>query len=155
MSDEILTSIKQLNDKCKTSLYLVYTQFEMAAISYKADMDKFLQSENGIVAACDDNLDNVVLIHGLVLDPTELPFEISDDLMEDRQLWLLLNESHDCILMDPYNDIPSITFAIENYLDSREELGIADFAIILGEEIPMGLTVSKAGTYIQVSKVYE
>lgn len=152
---DIITSIKRLNDKCRTSLYLIYTQFEIAAISQKYDMDKFLQSDNNIVEACDDNLDNVTLIHGLVLDQTELPFDISDHIMENRQLWLLVNEAPNCIIIDSYGDILSVINAIENYLDSRDELGISDFAIILGEEIPVGLTVSKAGTHIQASKVYE
>lgn len=152
---DIITSIKRLNDKCRTSLYLIYTQFEIAAISQKYDMDKFLQSDNNIVEACDDNLDNVTLIHGLVLDQTELPFDISDHIMENRQLWLFVNEADNCIIIDPYDDILSVINAIENYLDSRPELGISDFAIILGEEIPVGLTVSKAGTHIQASKVYE
>ena len=152
---DIITSIKRLNDKCRTSLYLIYTQFEIAAISQKYDMDKFLQSDNNIVEACDDNLDNVTLIHGLVLDQTELPFDISDHIMENRQLWLLVNEAPNCIIIDSYGDILSVINAIENYLDSRDELGISDFAIILGEEIPVGLTVSKAGTHIQALKVYE
>jgi hypothetical protein len=152
---DIITSIKRLNDKCRTSLYLIYGQFEIAAVSQKYDMDKFLQSDNNIVEACDDSLDNVTLIHGLVLDQTELPFDISDHIMEDRQLWLLVNEAPNCIIIDPYNDILSIINAIENYLDSRDGLGISDFAVILGEEIPVGLTVSKAGTHIQASKVYE
>ena len=152
---DIITSIKRLNDKCRTSLYLIYAQFEIAAIPQKYDMDKFLQSDNSVVEACDDNLDNVTLIHGLILDQTELPFKISDHIMENRQLWLLVNEAPNCIIIDSYDDIPSIVNAIENYLDSRDELGISDFAIILGEEIPVGLTVSKAGTHIQVSNVYE
>lgn len=152
---DIITSIKRLNDKCRTSLYLIHTQFEIAATSQKYDMDKFLQSDNNIVEACDDNLDNVTLLHGLVLDHTELPFDISEHLMENRQLWLLVNEAPNCIIIDPYNDILSIINAIENYLDSRDKLGISDFAIILGEEIPVGLTVSKAGTHIQAARVYE
>lgn len=155
MNIDTVTSIKQLNDKCRTSLYLAYTSFEIVAIPHKIDMDKFLQSDNNIVAGCDNNLDSMILIHGLVLDIAELPFEISDHIIKDRYLWLLLNEDANCILMDPYDDIPSVIEAIENYLDSRNELNISDFAVILGEEIPVGLTVSKAGTYIQVSNVYE
>ena len=155
MSDDLLTSIKQLNYKSKTSLYLAYAQFEIAATSYKSNMDKFLQSERNIVLSCDDSLDNMILIHGLILDQANLPFEISEFLMDNRQLWLLINETAESIVMDPYSSIPHVVKAIENYLDSRSELDISDFAIILGEEIPIGLIVSKAGTHIQASRIYE
>ena len=151
----MLTTVKQINDKEKSSLYILYIQDTIAATTHKMDMDKFLQGDDNIVSIYDEDIEQVILIHGLVLSNTELPFGISRDIMKGRQLWLFVSEFDGSMIMDPYPTINIVTQAIEGYLEDREELEISDFAIVLGEEITLGLMVSKAGPQLQAAKVYE
>ena len=154
MNKDLLTTIKQINEKQKTSLYILCIQDTIIATSYKADMDKFLISDEHAVSVYDDNITDVVLMHGLVLDNSVLPFDISPELMKGRQLWLFVDGFDGSVIMDPYPSIVTIVKAIEGYLKNDEDLEISDFAVLLGEEITLGLSVPKAGTHIQVSKLY-
>jgi len=87
------------------------------------------------------------------LDPTSLPFEISSDLMKNRKLWLV-SESLEITMVEPYETMAELTEGIEYYLDQNDVDSIDDFAVILAEEINLGLSVSKTGTNIQMAKVY-
>lgn len=151
----MLTTVKQINDKEKSSLYILYIQDTIVATTHKMDMDKFLQGDANVVSIYDEDIEQVILIHGLVLSNTELPFGIYRDIMKGRQLWLFVNEFDGSTVMDPYPTIHTVTQAIEGYLEDQEELEISDFAIVLGEEITLGLMVSKAGDQLQTAKVYE
>lgn len=158
MSDDILINVKQINENIKSCLYLLYTQGTIAATSLKYEMDKFLVSEKNFISIYDENLEEVILIHGLVLDPAELPYRIPDDAMSNtavyRRLWLIVRESGDSVLMTPYDNIISITENIEGCIEANVDTDITDVAVILGEEINLGLTVSKAGASIQAVRVY-
>lgn len=155
MSDDMLKTVKEINKKFETKscLYVIYAQDVAIATSYKADMDKFLQSDETNVSLYDANLEEIILIHGLVLDPLVLPFEISSSLMKDRKLWLI-TETADITLMEPYADIVDLIDGIEYYLDQDPTMDIDDFAVLLAEELDLGLSVSKTGTSIQAAKVY-
>jgi hypothetical protein len=153
MVDDMLINVKQINEKHNSSLYVLYAENMMIATSYKADMDKFLGGEDSLVSVHDDNLEEAVLIHGIVLNPIELPFEIPEDIMEGRNLWLMKDEKGCATLMEPYAGLNELTEAIETYLE-EEEVDIDDFAIVLAEDIDLALAVSKAGTSLQIAKVY-
>lgn len=153
MSDDMLINVKQINEKRGSSLYVLYADNMIAATSHKYDMDKFLSGEDPLVSVHNDNLEEVALIHGVVLDPIELPFEIPKDIMKVRNLWLIKDEGEAATLMEPYEDLDKLTDAIETYLE-EEESSIEDFAVILAEDIDLSLAVSKAGTSLQIAKVY-
>jgi len=155
MNDDMLRTVKEINEKFKTKscLYVLYARDAVVAASYKADMDKFLQGVENPISLYYDNLEEIILIHGLVLNPAELPFEISSDIMENRKLWLI-SECLDTTLMEPYKNMAELTEGVEYYLEDGDVIGIDDFAVILAEEIDLGLTVSKTGTNIQAVKVY-
>lgn len=153
MADDMLISVKQINEKHGSSLYVLYAENMMIATSYKLGMDKFLNGEDSLVSVHDDNLEEAALIHGIVLDPMELPFEIPKDIMENRNLWLMKDEKGCATLMEPYEDLSDITDAIEIYLE-EEAVDIKDFAVILAENIDLSLAVGKTGTSLQMAKVY-
>ena len=153
MTDDMLISIKQINEKRDNSVYVLYADNMLVAASYKVDMDKFLSGEDSLVDVYDENLEEAVLIHGVILNTVELPFEIPEDIMEDRNLWLIKDEGESMTLMEPYDNLVELTEAIETYLE-EEEVDIDDFAVILAKDIKISLSVGETGTSLQIAKVY-
>lgn len=153
MVDDMLINVKQVNEKHNSSLYVLYAENMMIAASYKVDMDKFLGGEDSLVSVHDDNLEEAVLMHGIVLNPIELPFEIPKDIMESRNLWLMKDEKGCSTLMEPYTNLDELTEAIETYL-KEEDVDIDDFAVVLAEDIDLSLSVGKTGVSLQIAKVY-
>ena len=153
MNDDMLISVKQINDKYASCLYVLYADDMVVATSYKVDMDKFLNGEDSLVSMHDDHVEEAVMIHGVVLDPMKLPFEIPEDAMENRNLWLIKDEGDTVTLMEPYDNLDELTAAIETYLE-EEGADINDFAVMLAEDIVMSLAIGKTGTSLQIAKVY-
>jgi hypothetical protein len=153
MTDDMLISIKQINEKRDNSVYILYADNMLVATSYKIDMDKFLGGEDSLVNVYDENLEEAVLIHGVILNTLELPFEIPEDIMRDRSLWLIKDEGKNMTLMEPYDNLVELTGAIETYLE-EEKVDINDFAVILAKDIEMSLSVGETGVSLQIAKVY-
>lgn len=153
MSDDILISVKEINNKQGSSLYIVYADGILAAASLKSDMDKFLESEDPLVTVHDDEAEEAILVHGLVLNPLELPFKVPEELMETRSIWLIQKMSEYVIDMDVYEHIEEVTEAVEKAL-KEDDVEIDDFAVVLAESMDFCLKVAKAGESLQISKVY-
>lgn len=149
----MLINIKQINEKRDNSVYVLYADDMVVATSYKTDMDKFLEGEDSLISVHDEHLEEAVLVHGVVLNTMELPFEIPKDIMEDRNLWLIKDEGGSAALMEPYADLVEITEAIETYLE-EEGTDINDFAVILAKDIELSLAVGETGVSLQIAKVY-
>jgi hypothetical protein len=153
MNDDLLITVKQINEKYKSSLYVLYVEDMVVACSSKYDLDKFLEGEDTLVTVHDDNLEAVVLVYGIVLNHLELPFEIPEELMKDRNLWLITDESNAVLTMEPFESVKDLTEAIEDYLRNYNA-HIDDFAVILAEDLDMCLKVGSTGTSLQIAKVY-
>jgi hypothetical protein len=154
MSDDLLISVKQINDKYKSCIYVLYADSIMVATTTKYEMDKFLESEDPLITVHDDNIENAILVHGIVLNNLELPFEIPEELMEGRYLWLIKDEGNSLTSMEFFCSVKDVTEAIEEYLED-DAVCIDDFAVILAEDIDMCLRVGATGKTIQIAKVYE
>jgi len=152
---DLITNVKEINEKQKSSIYVLYADDMLIAASYKTDMEKFLLSEDTLLTIHDDNLKDANMIHGLVLDPSELPFEIPKDILADRYLWLFKTEKGSDISADFYKSIEVLTSDIEEYMEEDDSLEITDFAVILAEDIDLGITVAKTGTCLQISRLFE
>jgi len=88
-----------------------------------------------------------------VLNPLELPFEVPEELMEKRTLWLIVDEGDSQSFLEPFESVEDLTEAIEGYL-ANDEAYIEDFAVILAEDLDMCLKVGDTGKAIQIAKVY-
>jgi len=153
MNNDLLINVKQINEKYKSCVYLLYMDDMLVATSNKYEMDRFLEGEDTLVTIHDDNLESATLIHGVVLNPLELPFEVPEELMEKRTLWLIVDEGDSQSFLEPFESVEDLTEAIEGYL-ANDEAYIEDFAVILAEDLDMCLKVGDTGKAIQIAKVY-
>jgi hypothetical protein len=159
MADDVILSVKQINEKIGEHLYILHMDDMLVATTTKAKMDAFLKGEDSLVTIYDDNLPEVISIYGLVLDPKDLPFEIPDKIMKERYLWLLKDEGEFITYMAPHKDIKNIASEIEYYLSGYEEedkeVDIDDFAVILGMDIGLSLVFSDTGSPTTLKELYE
>lgn len=153
--DAVLTTVKQINEKQKGCIYIIYANEALAASSQKYEMDRFLESADSIIGVADDDLDDVVVIYGLVLNPMELPFEVSDEVMKGRHVWLIREEGRFYMTMESYDTIKDAAEAIEEAFDDGCEASIDDFAVVIAEELELCLNIAKVGSSLLASKVYE
>lgn len=151
-SNEPVTDIKGLNDKKDRCVYIVIVDNYMVCDTVKADMDKYLASDESMVSPLVDTND-ATLLYGLVLDIEELPYQVPEEAIKDKCLWLLCDQSGE-VSYEPYTTMGEIVYAIERYLRENEDAEINHFAVILGEELELALAISKSGTYINVKEAY-
>lgn len=153
MVKDLLGSVKEINSKHKSCVYILFVDDILVASTTKTDMDDFLSSEDSPIGVHDDEIEDAALVHGIVLDPLELPFEIPSKLMENKDLYLIQEEPGLVFSMDFYESVQEVTEAIEAALEEGG-VEIDDFAVVLGESLDFSLKVAKAGEYLQMSKVY-
>ncbi len=154
VSNNLVESLKEINEKVDKCIYLVNIDGVVVGSSWKSDLDKYLCSEECPISPHDDITD-VTLIHGWVLDPLALPVEIPASTLRDNRLWLLMNDIGNSVDMEPCKDIQEVTAAIEKALASNEGISIDDFTVIMGEEMELALAIEKTGETISQKDVYE
>ena len=153
-SNNLVETIKEINEKVDKCVYVVKINNIIVGSSWKSDLDRYLCSDDCLVSPQDD-ISDVILIHGWILDPLALPVKIPTSSLHDNRLWLLMNDVGNSVIMEPCNDIQEVTDAIEKALDSDEGISIDDFAVIMGEEIDLALVIEKTGETILQKDVYE
>jgi len=154
---DLLVTIKEINEKKDKCIYLINIDDITVGCSWKNDVDNYLLSNDCPIGPHDD-LDNVTLIHGWVLDPAALPVEIPDKTMKEtntRSLWLFIEEEPNCIKMDPLSDIDEVVDEIETYMEADSNLSIDSFAVVVGDEVDIALCVAETGKTIIEKDVYE
>ncbi len=154
VSNNLVVSLKEINEKIDKCIYVVKIDDVIVGSSWKTDLDKYLCSGECPIGPQDD-ITNVTLIHGWILNPLALPVEIPAETMRNNHLWLLMNDVGNSVIMEPCNDIEEVINAIEMALASDEGVSIDDFAVIMGTEIELGLTIEKTAETISQKDVYE
>lgn len=154
---DLLVTIKEINEKKDKCIYLLNIGDITVGCSWKNDVDNYLLSKDCPIGPHDD-LENVTLVHGWVLDPAALPVEIPRSTMiEDnsRSLWLFIEEEPGCINMDMLVDVNEVAEEIEKYMAADSDLSIENFAVVVGDEMDLALCVSTTGKTIVEKDVYE
>lgn len=151
-NSEPITSIDKLNEKKDRCIYIAIVGDYMMCDTVKADMDKYLASDESMVSPLLD-VNDTTLLYGLVLDIEKLPYQIPEKVMKDKCLWLLCDKSGE-VSYELHTTMAEVTEAIEYYLQKDNDVDITDFAVILGEELELSLSVSKSGSYINVKDAY-
>ena len=154
VNNNLVESLKEINKKVDKCIYLVKIDGVIVGSTWKADLDKYLCSDECPLSPQDD-ISDVILIYGWILDPLALPVEIPASSLRDNQLWLLTNDVGNSVIMEPCNDIQEVTDAIEKAIDSNEGISIDDFAVIMGEEMELSLAIEGTGQTISEKDVYE
>jgi len=148
---DMITGLKDLNDKTDRCMYIMLVGQYMIANTVKSDVDKYLASESSVVSA--EDMDDITLIYGVLLDPESLPYEIPEKAMKDQHLWLLIEEDFE-IRHEVYADITHVILAIEDHIKKNEDLDIDNFAVLLGQELELALAVAAAGSYMNPKDIY-
>lgn len=157
LNKDALVTVKEINEKKGKCIYVVNIDDITVGYAWKTDIDKYLSSDDCPVGPHND-LDDVTLIHGWVLDPTSLPMEIPAETMsktKSRSVWLFIEESPDYIKMDMLSDIEEVVEEIERYMSTDAELSIDSFAIIVGDELDLAICVAESGKTIAEKDIYE
>lgn len=154
VSNSLIASLKEINEKVDKCIYVVKIDGVVTGSSWKSDLDKYLCSDECPIGPHDD-ISEVTLIHGWVLNPLALPVKIPASSLRDNRLWLFMNDVGNSVDMEPCNDIQEVTDTIEKALASDEGISIDDFAVIMGEEMDLSLAVDGTGETISQKDVYE
>lgn len=154
ISNSLIESLKEINEKVDKCIYVVKIDGVVTGSSWKSDLDKYLCSDECPIGPHDD-ISEVTLIHGWVLNPLALPVKIPASSLRDNRLWLFMNDVGNSVDMEPCNDIQEVTDTIEKALASDEGISIDDFAVIMGEEMDLSLAVDGTGETISQKDVYE
>lgn len=154
VSNSLVESLKEINEKVDKCIYVVKIDGVVTGSSWKSDLDKYLCSDECPIGPHDD-ISEVTLIHGWVLNPLALPVKIPASSLRDNRLWLFMNDVGNSVDMEPCNDIQEVTDTIEKALASDEGISIDDFAVIMGEEMDLSLAVDGTGETISQKDVYE
>lgn len=132
----------------KKNLYLLYSDGQIRASTAKIDIIKHLEDDDAIVKY-DEESDDTILLFGLLMDPTSLPYEIPPNLLTGRKLYLLV-ESGTEMEYEQYDEIEEVTDAIAELMQTNQDLEIEDFAVLLAQEIPIVLTPGKTGEPVPI-----
>jgi len=150
---DLMKSVKEMNEKTKRCVYILFESGKMSATTNKTDIDNYLKSDECLISPYTD-MDDVSMIYGFQMDVEELPYELSEKALKDRYLWLVIGNSMES-LCERYNDVREVTEAIADFLKRNPDMDISDFAVLLGIEVELVMSVSSAGTYIQEFVVYD
>jgi hypothetical protein len=148
-------TVKELNEKKDRCVYIVLVDDYMVGSSWKSDLEKYLISDDSLVTA-DDGLEQAQLIHGFVLDPNELPYELPPELMETRSIYLLMasTDGGESVGVEEHDNIESLTASIERWMQEDEDASIDNFAVIVAEEMEFGISIRGTGSNILEKEVY-
>ena len=150
---DLIKTVKELNEKTKRCIYVLIAGSQMFAATNKTDIDDYLKSDESLITPYTD-IDDVSMLYGFQMDVEELPFELSSEAKNGRHLWVLITDGED-IDCERFDSLDEITRAISDRLHKRPDMDITDFAILLGKEMELVMTVSKSGSYIQERIIYD
>lgn len=154
-SSSFFMSVKELNERKNKCVYLLLVDDMIIGASWKSDIDKYLTSDDSLITI-ENGLEDAQLIHGFVLDPEELPYELPLKLMEKRSVYLFMasTDGGESIGVEEYSNMEEVAASIEKWMQEDEDSNIEDFAVVVAEEVSFALTVKEAGDSISEKDVY-
>ena len=152
MTTDIIESVKELN-KCgqKKNCYILLSDDQMAATEYKYKLNEYLaNNETSIISPYRsvDPGEETVILFGLVLDPTNIPFAIDKEVfkIKNRSIWIISED--DYIYYTNYgSDISVIAENVETLINDCE-IEIDNIAIVIAQELRLTITVAELGTNV-------
>lgn len=162
-------SLKELSEKIKRSVYLIHQDTGFMYFSTtKFDIDKYLCSDKCDLTPADFADDSATTIYGFVLDPADLPYELSHTgKLSDRayNIYVLTDLAYGAktkkIDMEAF-DLDSMDEVVE-YIEglltqdsiniSAEDLK-ASVAVIIGKPMDMAACFKSSGEILLEGDVY-
>lgn len=147
-------SIKEIKDKeMKKNLYILIAEDLLFASTLKYDIEKYLVDDKCTLEVADAVDEICKLIFGLVLDTAELPYEISDTILEKNNLWVIIDRNI-YISVEECKSLDEVTEIIEDYVAKDVNADLSRVAVILGQQIDFALAPGKAGIPVIDTDVY-
>ena len=155
MMVRLIKTVKELNEKDKRCVYVLIAGSEMFASTIKSDVDDYLKSDASLITPYTD-IGDVSILFGFVMNIKELPYELTAEAKKGKHLWLIIEQGDEiaCESFDA-DDIESVTDTIESFIDMDPTMDISNFAIVLGKEMDLVMTIGASGTHIGESVVYD
>jgi len=144
--DKLIQDVEDLNKEIGNIVYVLIMDDMMIGSTRKADINEHLSGHKTLVPEIVSTksmnkrkaVEGIELIHGVILNPLELPVELPKAL-ENYDMWLIKVDKSVQILgaieYDVYDDIKEVTDDIEMSLEDDNLLQIEDFAIIIGNNV--------------------
>ena len=145
--DLIITDIYELNKEAMGKcVYIIICRDTLLAASSKADLNWYLSSDDcPLIPILGDELLEMKIIHGYVLNPLELPYELPEKVKE-KSIYMLMDANSEFEIYN-YDTIEETTEWVEFNIEDQS-IEIEDFALIVGEELTMSLHISSTGEQI-------
>ncbi len=148
VNKKLSSNIKDINEHINNNMYLLLQNGSITASTAKHHLNKYLCSDDCTIELTDISYGDVKLIYGIVLDPMNLPFELSREQINGRSIWLIISE--DChsedVEVEEYDTLQLAITSIENFIeDGVHKYSIEDFAIVVGEEIELSIQIMQKG----------
>jgi len=150
--DKLIQDVEGLNKESGNVVYLLIMDDIMIASTRKSDINEHLASYKRLVpeftstkpAARHITTGDIQLIHGIVLDPLELPMELPESF-KSYDMWLIRSDKYIKLLgaieYEIFDSIKEIADEIETILNQDGSASIEDFAIIVGDELDLIIQV--------------
>ena len=152
-SDKLMQDVEDLNKEIGNVVYVLIMDEMMLGSTRKFDINEQLATHKKLVPEIISSkspmdrrkaIESLELIHGVVLNPLELPMDLSKSL-ETYELWLIKNDKSIQLLgaieYDIYDDLKDVTNDIEISLEEDDSLQIEDFAVIIGSSVDLIIQV--------------
>jgi len=146
--DELLQDVEDINKEIGNIVYILIMDDMMIGSTRKCDINEHLASYKTLIPEIISSgsidrrkaIDSLELIHGVVLNPLELPLELPKSF-EDYDIWIIKNDKSikliGAIEHEVYDDIKEVTEDIEASLEEDPSMQIEDFAIIIGNSVDL------------------
>jgi len=146
--DELLQDIEDLNREIGNIVYVLIMDDMMLGSTRKSDINEHLAMNKGIVPEIISSksldrrevIESLELIHGVLLNPLELPMELPRGF-EYYDIWLIRADKSiklpGAIEYEMYDDLKEVIDDIESFLEEDHSIQIEDFAIIIGNSVDL------------------
>jgi len=154
--DRVIQDVRDVNREVGNALYILIIDDMMIGSTRKSDINEHLAMDTSFVPEYllksqseRQILEGIELIHGVVLDPLELPMELPKSF-ENYDIWLIRDDKSIKLLgaieYEMFDDLEEAADSIESILEKDSEAEIEDFAIIVGNQVDL---ILQANTHVE------
>jgi len=146
--DKLLQDVEDLNKEIGNIVYVLIMDDMMIGSTRKSDINEHLSMSKNIVPEIISSRDmdrkkaieSLELVHGVVLNPLELPMELPKNF-DVYDVWLIKNDNSiklvGAIEYEIYDNLKEAVDDIETSLEEDPLMRIEDFAIMVGHNVDL------------------
>lgn len=151
---DVVMSVKELNERIGKTAYILILDDVLVAAGLEVDMNKYLKWEDGLLTP-EQGLDDLGhLLYGFVLDPAELPYDMSVKFMSDKAVYVIESDERGRVRVEECLNTAEAAHHIEESIKKDDTLVIDDFAVVVAEEVDVAYVIGSNTSYISEGDVY-